>query len=216
MSTLLSPLILNGSPNGKKGNTEIFVRRFVEGFANAPDVLYIADENPAELVIRMDEYDSWLFFFPMYVNAMPGIVKRLFEHMQPDGEKKVGFFVQYGFEEGAQSDYLVKLLENFMVRMGYQNLGIIVSGGNAGVRYMPDSVNRKLFERLKLAGAKFEQEGRFDDETARSFEKLRSYSPSQIRLNMLFRKLGLTDFFWNRMLKQNNAFEKRFDRPFGV
>jgi len=216
MSNCKPPLILNGSPNGKKGNTEIFIRRFIEGFSGAPDIHYIADENPVELATRMNEYDSWLFFFPMYVNAMPGIVKRLFEHMQPDGEKKVGFFVQYGFEEGAQSDYLVRLLENFMVRMGYQNLGIVVSGGNAGVRYMPASANKKLFERLKAAGVRFERAGSFDDETARGFEKMRTYSSSQIRLNMLFRKLGLTDIFWNRMLKQNNAFEKRFDRPFGA
>ena len=216
MSTSVSHVIMNGSPNGKKGNTEIFIRQFIEGFEKAPDILYIADEDPAALAAKMVEYDSWLFFFPMYVNAMPGIVKRLFEHMQPSAEKKVGFFVQYGFEEGAQSDYLVRLLENFMVRMGYQSMGIVVSGGHAGVRYMPASANKKLFERLKVAGSRFEQTGRLDDETPRNFERVRSYSPSQIRLYKLLRRLGLTDIFWNRMLKQNNAFEKRFDRPFGV
>ncbi|MFW6370050.1 MAG: hypothetical protein ACOC10_02460 [Bacteroidota bacterium] len=30
----------------------------------------------------------------------------------------------------------------------------------------------------------------------------------------LVSKTGLTDFYWNSNLKRNNAFSKRFDKPF--
>lgn len=51
----------------------------------------------AEKVIRkftaaMNEHDRWLFLFPLYVNAMPGILKRLFEHLNTDGTRRAGYF----------------------------------------------------------------------------------------------------------------------------
>lgn len=80
----MKTLIINGSPNGKKGNTEILCRRFIKGMQIQPEVRYVAGEDAQALATYMDGFDHWLFFFPLYVNAMPGIVKRLFEHMEPN------------------------------------------------------------------------------------------------------------------------------------
>jgi len=30
----------------------------------------------------------------------------------------------------------------------------------------------------------------------------------------LFTKIGLINFFWDQQLKENNAYEKRFDHPY--
>ena len=208
-------LIINGSPNGRKGNSEIICRKFAEGMQNQPEIRYVVEEDAAALADYMDGFDSWLFFFPLYVNAMPGIVKRLFEQMRPNQKKGAGYFVQSGFEEAAQSDYLRPILKNFNKRKGYQELGLVVAGGMAGVRYMPEQMNKKLFARLERAGALFEQAGKFDEESIRLFGQPYSYTKAQIRLNRLMRKLGLTNIFWNNMLKKNNAYQKRFDKPFG-
>lgn len=162
----------------------------------------------------MEAYDHWLFFFPLYVNAMPGILKRLFEHLKPDEEKKAGYFIQSGFEEAFQSDWLCAILKNFNRRMGYGDLGIVVAGGMAGVRYMPERMNRKTFERLEAAGALYEKDGRFNQETIRQFGELHRYSKKHLRRICFYKKLGLTDMFWNSMLKKNNAYDRRFDQPF--
>ena len=208
-------LIINGSPNGKRGNTEILSRRFMAGMQTPPEVRYVAEESAADLAVYMEGFDNWLFFFPLYVNAMPGIVKRLFEHMQPNPLKHVGYFIQSGFDEAAQSDYLVTILNNFNRRMSYNDLGIVVAGGMAGVRFMSESMNKKLFGRLQRAGTRFEKSGKFDEESIRLFGQPYRYSKAQLRRNRFIKKLGLTNIFWNSFIKKNNAFDKRFDKPFG-
>ena len=61
-----------------------------------------------------------------------------------------------------------------------------------------------------------EQNGVFDEESIQLFGQLYRYSEKQIKRNRFFRKLGLTNMFWNNMLKRNNAYQKRFDKPFGT
>ena len=208
-------LIINGSPNGRKGNTEIISRQFINGMQIQPEIRYVAEEKAADLAAYMDGFDRWLFFFPLYVNAMPGILKRLFEHLQPNWDKSAGYFIQSGFDEAAQSDYLLTILKNFNKRMMYQDLGIVVSGGKAGVRYMPERMHKKLFARLQRAGMLYEQTGAFSDESIRLLRQPYQYSKAQLRRNRFMKKIGLTNLFWNSFLKKNNAFEKRFDKPFG-
>lgn len=210
----MKTLVINGSPNGRKGNSEIFCRRFVKGMHNPPEIRYVAEEDPAALAAEMEGYDHWLFFLPLYVNAMPGILKRLMEHLQPSAEKKVGYWIQSGFEEAFQSDWLCAIFQNFNRRMGYGDLGIVVAGGMAGVRYMPERMNQKTFARLEEAGALYEQNGVFHQETIQYFGKLRRYSKSQLRRIRFFRKLGFTDMFWNSMLKKHKAYPNRLDTPF--
>ncbi len=212
----MKTLIINGSPNGRRGNTEILCREFMKGFQTPPEVRYVAEEAPEALALTMQDFDHWLFFFPLYVNAMPGIVKRLFEQLRPDAEKAAGYFVQSGFEEAAQSDYLVALLANFNKRMGYRHLGIVVAGGMAGVRYMPQRMNQKTFEHMRRAGTLYEQRGAFAEESVQHFGKLYRYTKKQAKRNQWMRKLGLTHLFWNGMLKKNQAYQNRLDKPFGM
>lgn len=212
----MKTLIINGSPNGKHGNTEILSREFIKGMQLSPEVRYIAEDDAAALAKYMQDFDNWLFFFPLYVNAMPGIVKRLFEQLRPDEGKAVGYFIQSGFEEAAQSDYLAALLKNFNRRMGYRDLGIVVAGGMAGVRYMPQQMNKKTFENTRRAGALYEQTGAFADESIKQFGQLYQYTKGQVKRLELMRKLGLTNMFWNGMIKGNKAYHKRLDKPFGI
>ena len=212
----MKTLIINGSPNGKKGNTEILSQMFIEGMESKPEIRYVSTEDPTELAAYMNEFDRWLFFFPLYVNTMPGIVKRLFEHMTKDTSKSIGFFVQSGFEEAFQSDWLAAVLKNFIKRMGYIDIGIVIAGGMAGVRFMPESMNRNTFEMMKKAGLQFHETGVLSKETKEYFGRLYRYDEKQIKRNTFFKKLGLTNFFWNRMIKSNKAYHKRYDKPFGI
>lgn len=210
----MKTIIINGSPNGRKGNTEIFCRQFIQGMNNQLEIRYASEEDPAVLAADMEGFDHWLFFFPLYVNAMPGILKQLFEHLNPSDEKKVGYVIQSGFEEAFQSDWLCAILRNFNRRMGYGDLGIVVAGGMAGVRYMPEKMNQKLFAHLVQAGLLYEQNGVLHQETIQQFGQLYRYNEKQLRRIRFFKKLGLADIFWNRMLKKHNAYPKRLDKPF--
>lgn len=212
----MKTLIINGSPNGRRGNTEILSREFIKEMQTPPEVRYAAEDDAAALAAYMQDFDHWLFFLPLYVNAMPGIVKRLFEQLRPDTNKAVGYFIQSGFEEAAQSDYLVTILRNFNKRMGCRDLGIVVAGGMAGVRYMPQQMNKNTFENMQLAGALYERTGGFADESVKQFRKIYQYTKKHAKRNQLMRKLGLTNMFWNSMLKKNKTYQNRFDKPFGM
>lgn len=107
-------LIINGSPRGKNGNTEVFIRQFLEGAGEEYPVRYVVKEDPLMLAEVIREYDTVLFFMPLYVHAMPGIVMKLFEQMKTCREgQRIGFVVQAGFIEGAQARFLVRYLKQF-------------------------------------------------------------------------------------------------------
>ena len=212
----MKTLIINGSPNGRKGNTEIFCRQFVAGMQMSPELRYVVEEDASTLAAYMEGFDSWLLFFPLYVNAMPGIVKRLFEHMQPNQKKGIGYFVQFGFDDAFQADWLLTILKNFNKRMGYQDLGIVVAGGMAGVRFIPERMNKKLFTRLQRSGMLYEQSGAFDEESIRLFGQPYRFSKGQANLYSFLTRIGLGNIAWNITLKKNKAFQKRFDKPFGT
>jgi len=217
----MKTLMINGSPNGRKGNTEVICRQFLMGMKSPAEVRYVAEEDAATLAAYMEGFECLLFFFPLYVNAMPGIVKRLFEHMRPDREKRVGYFIQSGFEEAFQSDWLLAILKNFNARMEYQDIGMVVAGGMGGVRFMSERMSKskaisKLFARLQRTGERYEQTGAFDQESIHQFGQPYRFSKEQVRQGRLLRRIGVTKIPWILMLRKNKAFRKRFDKPFGI
>ena len=132
----MSMIIMNGSPKAERGNTEVFIRKFMEGMQAAEtgtaesesvgavkcasaEVCYAAKEGHEEIAAKMQKYDTIIIAFPLYVHAMPGTVKKVLEYMKPvEGSgKKLGFIIQYGFMEGAQSQYVVRYLESFMKKI---------------------------------------------------------------------------------------------------
>ena len=80
---------------------------------------------------------------------------------------------------------------------------------------MPDQMNKKLFAHLERAGMLYEQAGRFDEKSIKEFGKLYRYTKAHARRNQFMKKLGLTNIFWNSMLKKSKVYDKRFDKPFG-
>jgi len=77
--------IINGSPRGRSGNTQKLLEHFIKGFleteGNSVEVLHSIKDRPdftpeKELFLNAERL---LIAFPLYVDAMPGTVKELFE-----------------------------------------------------------------------------------------------------------------------------------------
>lgn len=215
----MKTLIINGSPKGRNGNTEIFIKKFV-GEMKAPyEICYLAKEDSLQFANYIKEFDAVIMFMPLYVHAMPGIVMKLIESMEPtsDAGKTMGFIVQSGFMESSQSKYLERYLSALSKNLNYTYLGTVIRGGSAGTYMMPEKMNKKLFEQLRVLGECFERNGTFNIETVKEMGKPFKLSKSKSVLLQFFSKIGFGDaMFWNMMLKQNNAKDKRFDRPFSV
>lgn len=213
----MSTLIINGSPKGKNGNTEVFVRHFNRGFKEPCKVCYAAKESGAHLAAYIRHFDTVILVMPLYIHAMPGIVMKLLECMEPAGEsgKAMGFIVQSGFMESAQSKYLERYLSALAKSLNYAYLGTVVRGGSAGVSVMPEKINRKLFSCLRALGEHFELDGTFDKGLVKRISRPLTLSKAKCGLLQFMARMGLGDcMYWNHVLKSSKAFDKRFDRPF--
>jgi NAD(P)H-dependent FMN reductase len=213
----MSILLINGSPKGKNGNTELFIRHFAAGIKAPYEICYAANDSSAQIAEHIKQFDTVIFAMPLYVHAMPGIVMKIIECMEPapDGGRALGFLVQSGFMESAQSKYLEQYLSSLAIRLNCTYLGTVIKGGSAGVSMMPEKMNRGLFRQLRALGERFSLDGTFDQEAIRALSKPVTLKRGRCRLLQTMSRMGLGDrMFWNFMLKHNKAFPNRFDRPF--
>lgn len=209
-------LIINGSPHGEKGNTGIFITQFVNGMKEIPMVSCIKKEKPEAIAEKIKNFDTILIVMPLYVHAMPGPVMKLFENLQVQntGNKSLGCIVQMGFPGSAHADYARRCIKQQAKRLHMKYLGTAARCGAAGTSMVPDFMNRKLFKDLEKLGSYFQETGTFHRETVQKLAKPYKLTKSQCRFNQFLCKTGVDHIMWNKMLRENNAFENRFDHPF--
>lgn len=209
-------LIINGSPHGEKGNTGVFITQFVKGMKEIPMVSCIKKENPEVIAEKIKKFDAVLIVMPLYVHAMPGPVMKLFEKLnaQITENKSLGCIVQMGFEGSAHADYARRCMKQQAKRLHMRYLGTAARSGAAGTSMVPDFMNRKLFKNLEKLGSYFEETGTLHKETVQKLAKPYKLTKSQCRFNQFLCKTGVDNIMWNKMLRDNNAFENRFDQPF--
>lgn len=212
----MKTLVINGSPKGEKGNSQIFASHFIKGMDDNNEIKCIVKEDYQSLAVEMEAYESVIIVMPLYVHAMPGIVMKLLEHIKPLEQRNtsLGFIIQSGFTEPAQSRYARRYFEQVCKRLNYNYLGTVIKGDAAATYMMPDNMNKKLFTSLEELGRYYSKTGRFSEQVICSFEKKYHMSKGSARFHQFLFKTGLTNIFWNNMLKKHNAFENRFDRPF--
>jgi len=99
-------------------------------------------------------------------------------------------------------------------RLQYKYLGTIIKGGVEGIQVMLSFMTKKLFKHFQNLGELFEKNEEFSSKIQKTLKK--TYKMSLIRriLFSFINKMGLSNFYWNSNLKKNNAFKKRFVKPF--
>lgn len=218
-------VIYNGSPRGKKGNSLKILNEIVKGFVTEgvkeEDILIrhlIDQKQHDEWAMDFHNHSRHFFVFPLYVHSMPGIVMKFFEKLQPSetGHTQLSFFVQSGFAEGYQSHYLRAYLARLPKRLNCQYGGILIKGNMEALQMTPPEANKKLFAQLQALGAAYVKNGGMPEENVAQLA-------SRVHMSNTFKVLftivgwtGLTQFYWNMQLKKNNAFEKRFDKPYAA
>lgn len=215
--------VFNGSPRGATGNTARMLEQFLAGFGsvagNSSEVMILARNKEIDDHLRaFAQAESVMLVFPLYVDAMPAVVKAFIEGLEPFCGRKENppllFFVHSGFPEASHCRPVERYLEMLAKRLGCECRGTIIKPGSEGVRLMPESMNRRLFDRLRELGRIYGAEGRLDPDIVRRMASPERLGPMQIALYGLLNLLGMTNKYWDAMLKKNGAYEKRFDRPY--
>jgi NAD(P)H-dependent FMN reductase len=179
-------------------------------------------------LVRMKETDQMaqafaqaecaLLGFPLYTDAMPGVVKHFLEALEPlvgrAHNPPVGFLVQSGFLEGLHSRYVERYLEKLAERLRSPYLGTIVKGNGEGTRMMPPEMNQALFANLQALGAGLATGGRFDPAVLQAIANPEKFPAILGPVFRVFLRLPVAHQYFDQMLKQNGVFAQRFARPF--
>jgi len=214
--------VFNGSPRAENSNTKILLDQFLEGYMTTSDnsfaSFYLRKEEPSEMAEVFSKADNVLLAFPLYVDCMPALVKSFIEVLEPlcgrEGNPAIGFLVQSGFPEAAHSRYVERYLEKLAARLGAPYLGTMVKGGVEGIQARPPWTNRKLFKYYHDLGQGLGENGRLDQDIIRNLARPERLSGVRLAAFKLMTKTGLVNMYWIFMLKKNNAFDRRFDRPY--
>ena len=211
--------LFNGSPRGRTGNTPLMLDQFAKGFGGQVETHHLNRlQETGKLVQAFSEAECILFGFPLYTDAMPGMVKHFIEALEPftnrGANPPLAFLVQSGFPEGLHSRYVERYLEQLANRLGSPYLGTIVKGGGEGTRVMPAEMTAQLFSRLESLGAGLTADGRLDPAVLKEIAYPERFSPWLSPIFKVFLRLPMAHAYFDNMLKQNGMFGQRFARPF--
>ena len=211
--------LFNGSPRGPRGNTPIFLREIATGFGGPGEVHHLVRLKETEQMVQaFADAQCVIFGFPLYTDAMPGVVKHFIEALEPlvgrANNPPIGFVVQSGFPEGLHSRYIERYLEKLAARLGSPYLGTVVKGNGEGTRVMPPEMNQRLFTNLQALGAGLATNGWFDPELLKAIAHPERFPAILGPVFQLFLRLPIAHSYFDGMLKKNNAYEQRFARPY--
>lgn len=213
----MSTIILNGSPKGKNGNSEIFIKQFIKGMKSPCEVKYISKEDHESLANYVKGFDSIIFVLPLYIHSIPGVTMRFIEHLnpsEPSENKSIGFILQCGFSETSQCKYAEKYFSSLAEELNRTYLGTVMKGEAAGVYMMPSFMTKKLFRSLEQLGETYEQTHSFDKAIVESLKKPYELTGFNLKKMNFAMNIGLGKIMWHKFLKENGAFDKKLDKPF--
>ena len=224
MSSNRELTVFNGSPRGSSGNTEHLIRALCEGYRLAggkvaEPTLYLREETcRADHVRAFSEAERILLAFPLYTDAMPGLVKAFIDELEPlcarEANPPSAFLVHSGFPEGAHSRRVERYLERLADRLKQPYLGTIVKGNSEGVRHRSAEDNEALFARLTTLGADLAKERAMTTDVLRALAAPERFPGWMVPVGHVMVRLKKAHSFWDEQLKKNGAYDRRFARPY--
>ncbi len=214
--------VFNGSPRAKGSNTRRIMEHFLDGYqlqeGNSRDGYYLTSQRDfAGSVDAFCRADVVILAFPLYTDCMPAVVKEFIEALAAlrnrSGNPPLGFIVHSGFPESFHSHAVRKYLEKLCRRLGSEYIGCAIAGGSEATRSQPEGMNSRFFRRFHRLGETFGRTGKFDRRVMEQMARPVRFSPVGRLTARLWCKMG-DMFYWEKMLKENRAFEHRHDMPY--
>ncbi|MBN1414505.1 MAG: NAD(P)H-dependent oxidoreductase [Bacteroidales bacterium] len=212
--------IINGSPRGKNSNTRLLLEQFIAGLekgnpAVEHDTFYLVNRHQTQDAIDCClQGDVILMAFPLYTDAMPGIVKLFFEKLTLLKGKKIGYMLQSGFPEAIHCFYLEKYLEKFTRRLGASYLGTVSKGNVEGIQDRPAWMNKGLFSNFRRLGLHFAKTGELDEKIISKLKRPLRLPKISTFFFSLFASAEIFNYGWVQLLKAKGAYEVRHARPY--
>jgi hypothetical protein len=207
-------ILYNGSPRLRGSNTALILRAISDAYG--PNIV-IRDLKQKKMWAQWASdfplESAVIFVLPLYVHAMPSHLMAFIEMLQPS-KGSLGFIVQQGFPESSQSYFLEAYFERLTQRLQRDYLGTAIKGGVEGFQLQPAKEQEKILAPfVKLVGSVLES-GQMSAPILAELADKAYLSKGMLFMFKLLAPTGLINAFWDRQLKQNNAFQQRFDKPY--
>lgn len=169
----------------------------------------------------LEKADAVILAFPLYTDAMPGIVKNFIEmaHEKLGPEKlrgkKLGFIIQSGFPEALHSELVERYMNKLCERWQCQTVGSIIRGGVEGIQQRPFRFNLKLFETFYELGIYFCEHRVFSKEIREKLRQPFRFEKCKLLVVRFLCALGIFDLYWKWQLRKNRALKKARAKPWG-
>lgn len=215
--------IFNGSPRGQASNSKILIDQFLKGFQennkNSSEVAYLNRTGDQEKFVELfRQAEMVLLIFPLYTDGMPGIVKLFIESLAPfcshAHHPPIGFIVHSGFPENIHCRAVERYLSKLARRLGCPYLGTVIKGGTEGIQIQPPRTTRKLFTTFYQLGQLFAKNQQFEPQIVRQLAGRERFPCIMRWIFSLISWTGITNMYWNMLLKKNGAYGQRFARPY--
>jgi multimeric flavodoxin WrbA len=209
-------VIYNGSPRRTVSNSSLILNKVAEVLGNKVEIRDLKrKEQWTEWAEAFKNEQHVMFFMPLYVHAMPSHVMAFIEKLQAS-QGELSFFVQSGFPESSQSNYLKPYFELLAHRLNRVYLGTAIKGGMESLHMSPAKTQEAMIKPIVDAIANLVNEGKFNPLDIRQLAiPIRFGKAMGVIFNVLAKVGVVNHFLWDQQLKANNAYEKRFDRPYG-
>jgi multimeric flavodoxin WrbA len=207
-------VIYNGSPRKRGSNSALILEKVAEALGEKVEVRDLKERDNWEVwAADFKNEEHVMFFMPLYVHAMPSHVMEFIERLQPS-KGSISFFIQSGFPESSQSHYLEAYVEQLALRLSRTYLGTAIKGGVEGMQMRPPAAQEKMIEPIVKAIHNLVCNGSFNPDDIRRLAKPVRFGKGTQLIFKLVARFGLVNYFWDHQLKNNDAYEKRFDRPY--
>lgn len=208
-------VIYNGSPRRRDSNSALILEEVQKTLGKRVEIRDLKlEEQWEQWAEAFAEERHAMFFMPLYVHAMPSHVMGFMEKLQAS-EGSISFFVQSGFPESSQSHYLEAYFEQLSMRLERTYLGTAIKGGMEGLQMRPEKGQKSMIAPLVKAVETLVLTGKFNTTHIRQLARPVRFGGG---MQILFKLLGkkLINSFWDQKLKANGAYERRFERPYGL
>jgi multimeric flavodoxin WrbA len=207
-------VIYNGSPRKRDSNSAIILEKVAEALGEKVEIRDLKERDSWEdWAADFKNEEHVMFFMPLYVHAMPSHVMEFIEKLQAS-KGSISFFIQSGFPESSQSHYLEAYVEQLALRLGRTYLGTVIKGGVEGMQMRPPAAQEKMIEPMVKAIHNLACNGSFNPDDIRRLARPVRFGKGAQLIFKLVARFGPINYFWDHQLKNNDAYEKRFDRPY--
>ena len=224
MPSFPSLTVFNGSPRGRAGNTGLLAGALCDGYEAAgggvagPAILLRDEGSHPDAARAFSEAERILLAFPLYADAMPGVVKAFIEALEPlcsrEANAPIAFLVHSGFPEGTHARRIERYLGRLAARLRQPCLGTIVKGNSEGMRHRTADENAAVFAKLKMLGADLASGRPMSPDALAALASPERFPWWMVPIGHVMARLPAMSTYWDGMLKANGAYERRFARPY--